>query len=71
MMQLSLLVLCVMQISVKANVPVFVMLPLDVITSSLVINNQDKLKGYLTQLSQAGVKVLIIDYYYLNFRFKF
>lgn len=60
-MQFVFLFFSLLHISVKANVPVFVMLPLDVITSSLVINNQDKLKGYLTQLSQAGVKGVMSD----------
>ncbi len=38
-----------------------VMLPLDTVTSSLTLNNPDKLQSYLTQLKNAKVQGVMVD----------
>lgn len=45
----------------QAVVPVFVMLPLDTITSSMTVKNPDQLKSYFQQLKSAKVEGVMSD----------
>jgi beta-amylase len=44
-----------------AKIPVFVMLPLDTITSSMTVKDTDKLKSYFQQLKNAKVEGVMSD----------
>ena len=48
-------------LAAQARVPVYVMLPLDTISSSLTINNPDKLRNQLSQLKSGNVEGVMAD----------
>lgn len=57
-----LFILCVvLHMALGASVPVFVMLPLTTVASSMTINNYDQLKSRFQTLKNAGVKGVMVD----------